>query len=82
MKIRCSTVSSFIFSWVFGAIILLMGLATVLEVVYAFLLPQDATKPIYVKAVLCFSPYTNLKGIAKTTDSNAAGKIGCLDGMR
>ena len=73
---------SFIFSWFLGAIILLMGLATVLEVVNAFLLPQDATKPIYVKAVLSFSPYTNLKGIAKTTDSNASGKLGCLDGMR
>ena len=73
---------SFIFSWVLGAIILLMGLATVLEIVYAFLLPQDATKPIYVKAVLSFSPYANLKGIAKTTDSNASGKLGCLDGMR
>ena len=35
-----------------------------------------------VKVVRCFSPYTNLKKIAKTTDTNASGQIGCFNGMR
>ena len=62
----------------------LMMLALVLEL---FLnlgpswLSRDLKKTIF-KAVLCFSPYTNLKKIAKTVDANAAGQIGCLNGMR
>ena len=46
-----------------------------------FLSSRDLKKTIF-KAVLCFSPYTNLKKIAKTVDANAAGQIGCLNGMR
>ena len=56
----------------------LMLLALVLEL---FLNSSDLKKTIF-KAVLCFSPYTNLKKIAKTVDANAAGQIGCLNGMR
>ena len=59
-----------------------MGVALILELVYTVLLQPDATKPFLVKVVLCFSPYSNLKGIAKTSDTNAGGQIGCLNGMR
>ena len=44
--------------------------------------PGGIDSLIIVKAVRCFSPYTNLKKIAKTTDSNASGQLGCLNGMR
>ena len=52
--------------------------------VFGFLLFQKSSgpKPILVKAVLCFSPYINLKKILKTVDANAVGQIGCLTGMR
>ena len=39
-------------------------------------------KHFLVKAVLCFSPYTNLRKVLKTVDANAVGQIGCLNGMR
>jgi len=57
-------------------------LATLLEIAYSSFLPQDKPKPLLARVVLCFSPYSNLKGIAKTTDTNASGQIGCLNGMR
>ena len=60
-----------------------------LAMTFEFILGQlpEASKNFYskifiVKAVLCFSPYTNLKKIAKTTDANASGQFGCLIGMR
>ena len=59
-----------------------MVLAMLLEIAYSYFLPQDTSKPLLVKAVLCFSPYSNIKEIAKTTDTNALGQIGCLNGMR
>ena len=64
------------------AIIFLMVFGMFLEIAYSYFLPQDKAKPFFVKAVLCFSPYSNIKGIAKTTDTNASGQIGCLNGMR
>ena len=74
--------SFYIFSAVLGLIILLMGLALIVDLAYSLFLQPDATKPFFVKLILCFSPYSNLKGIAKTTDTNAGGQIGCLVGMR
>ena len=74
--------STYHFSIVVGAIAFLMALSTVVEVAYSTSLLRDNAKPLAVKAVLCFSPYSNLKGIAKTTDTNASGQIGCLNGMR
>ena len=74
--------SFYIFSAVLGLIILLMGLALIVDLAYSLFLQPDATKPFFVKLILCFSPYSNLKGIAKTTDTNAGGQIGCLNGMR
>ena len=59
-----------------------MGLALIIELVYSYLLPPNKPKPLYVKVLLCFSPYANIKGIAKTIDANAAGQIGCLNGIR
>ena len=80
------------FSFVLGVIIFLMGLAVIVELAYS-LFPNFpilsaqvagpvATKPFFAKFILCFSPYSNLKGIAKTSDTNAGGQIGCLNGMR
>ena len=57
-----------------------MVVALIVEIVWVFL--PDVQKPLLVKAIICFSPYTNLRAIAKTIDSNAAGQIGCLNGMR
>ena len=74
--------STLYFSTVLGLIALLMVLATLLEIAYSSFLPQDKPKPLLARVVLCFSPYSNLKGIAKTTDTNASGQIGCLNGMR
>ena len=57
-----------------------MVVALIVEIVWVYL--PDVQKPVLVKAIICFSPYTNLRAIAKTIDSNAAGQIGCLNGMR
>ena len=70
---------------VFSIIVLLMALALVLEFIIG--LGPNAPRSLFAesiisKAVLCFSPYTNLKKIAKTVDANAVGQIGCLNGMR
>ena len=57
-----------------------MIVALIVEIVLAYL--PNVQKTLLVKAIICFSPYTNLRAIAKTIDSNAAGQIGCLNGMR
>ena len=62
-----------------------MAMALVLELIFG--LVPIAPKSLFedtliVKAILCFSPYTNVKKIAKTVDANAVGQIGCLNGMR
>ena len=70
---------------VLSIIIFLMALALVLEFIIGLgpNVPNSLfAESIIVKAVLCFSPYTNLKKISKTVDANAVGQIGCLNGMR
>ena len=57
-----------------------MIVALTVEIVWGYL--PKVHKPLLIKAIICFSPYTNLRAIAKTIDSNAAGQIGCLNGMR
>lgn len=59
-----------------------MGLALIVELLYSYIFRTNTNKPLLVKAIICFSPYTNLKGVAKTIDANAAGQIGCLNGIR
>ena len=69
----CRTTLSIIF--------LLMAMALFLDFIYQENKPA-ASVALIVKAIRCFSPYTNLKKIAKTTDTNASGQLGCLNGMR
>ena len=57
-----------------------MVVALILEIVWVYL--PNVQKPFLVEATTCFSPYTNMRAITKTIDSNAAGQIGCLNGMR
>ena len=76
---QCNLLFSSIF---LCAIVLLMGLALIVELLYSYIFQPNMKKPLFVKAVICFSPYTNIKGLAKTIDANAAGQIGCLNGIR
>ena len=62
-------------------IFVLMAVALVLDFI-CLKEPGGLDSFTIVKAFRCFSPYTNLKKIAKTTDTNASGQLGCLNGMR
>ena len=70
-----------LFRGTLAVIATLMLLALGLEL-FLHLGPSRDLKNTIFKAVLCFSPYTNLRKIVKTVDANAAGQIGCLNGMR
>ena len=59
-----------------------MGIALCLDIICVSNVSGAVASSIVVKAIRCFSPYTNLKKIAKTTDTNASGQLGCLNGMR